>query len=156
MNKLGIWGIAILGIAGAFVIGSLSSEDLAVAIKPPTEVEVVNADPIAVTGSLTSDPACPAENVQHWNKIQFFHNDFAGSNLIHETEPDIIDSFGMVFSEISYEVIVQADPSKAPRVESLVAVKLNEIGYTYENGSSIVVDSIFFLDIEYSTICAEN
>jgi len=50
MNKT----IAILGIVGAFALGTMFSADIATAVKPVTEVLVTNTNPIPVTGIVSS------------------------------------------------------------------------------------------------------
>ena len=101
MNKLGIWGIAIAFVF-AFTLGTVFSTDIATATKPVTEVFVTNTDPIPVTVELESNPVCPAENVQHWNKITFV---LKSVNTLYEAEnlPDLRGSDGF------HEVIVVRD-----------------------------------------------
>ena len=61
MNKI----IPVIAIVFAFTLGTIFSADIATAAKPVTEVLVTNTEPIEVTGSLTSNPACPEGNIQH-------------------------------------------------------------------------------------------
>ena len=91
---------------------------------------------------------CTEEDIQHWNKIMFATTSQT-DELVHDTEPDILEGV------TSYEVIIQVDPSKAPRVELLVADKLNEIGYTHTDNSPVLTRDIRVIEIEYSSFCNE-
>ena len=142
MNKI----IPVIAIVFAFTLGTIFSADIATAVKPVTEVLVTNTEPIEVTGSLTSNPACPAENVQHWNKIVFSHT----IPFTHPTLPPLLDD-----SSLPNEVIVQVDPNIVNIPKQLVADKLTELGYT-KGGVPLDADDIKSLQVTYSTICAEN
>jgi len=140
MNKT----IAIIGIVGAFIIGTVFSVDIATAVKPATEVLVTNTDPIPVTG-ISSSPVCPAENVQHWNKIMFQLR----QPVIHPTLPNLIENN-------FYELLAQVDVRSVADISELVANKLRSFGYTQDNGNPLIEVAMQERDIEYSIICAEN
>jgi len=142
MNKI----IPVIAIVFAFTLGTVFSADIATAVKPVTEVFVTNTEPIVVTGSLTSNPVCPAENIQHWNGIEFFTlQTISGDNL-----PDL-----RPFN--SYQIVVEANPNDIIDAIALVVEKLNADGYT-DQGFPFTTDSIpAGIDgVSYSTICAEN
>jgi len=105
-----------------------------------------NANPIPVTATISSNPACPAENIQHWNGIEFFSfQTISGDNL-----PDIR-------TFVSYQIIVQVNPNDVIDPLALVVEKLNAEGYT-DQGFPFTTDSIpaGIEQVSYSTICAEN
>jgi len=122
MNK-----ITILAIGAVFAVSMIAITAFEVEAAPPSKV------------------ACPAENVQHWNKITFQLR----QDIHHPTLPNLIpDHF--------YEVIVQADPNAIHDIEVLVESKLTELGYTQDNGNPLSGVGMQERDVEYSTICAEN
>jgi len=146
MNKI----IPVIAIVFAFTLGIVFSADLATAVKPATEVFVTNdnANPIPVTATISSNPACPAENVQHWNKIVFV---ILETTYTHPTLPDLIGFH-------TYEMIVQVNPDDINEPKLIVAKKLNADGYL-ENGQPVnpnVEVSAGLEAVSYSTICAEN
>jgi len=122
MNKT-----TILAIGAVFVASILAITALEVEAKPPTQ-----------------SVACPAENVQHWNKIVFK----ALANFQHNTEPDILA--GRI-----YEVVIQVEPNGVDEVKDLVITSL--VGYL-RDGNPITSQNfaVTFEEISYSTICAEN
>ena len=172
MNKI----IVVIAIVVAFTLGTVFSADIATAattaVRPaidvfvtnghtrpipvtvnnfPTtssEVIIANSEPIPVTGSLSSNPICPAENIQHWNKIVF---QIGGTTYTHPTLPDLIGSH-------TYEMIVQVDPNDINEVKLLVAKKLSADGYL--QGDQPVDPNVeisgLVTTVGYSTICAEN
>ena len=152
MNKI----IVVIAIVFAFTLGTVFSADIATALKPATEVIVTNTDPIPVTGIVSSDPACPAENVQHWNKIIFQVNlGAADRNVVHPTLPELVANNRI------HEIIIQIPTDRASTIHELVADRLNELGYLREtstHGQLFPIDpnGIKYVDVEYSTICAEN
>ena len=98
---------------------------------------------------------CPADKVQHWNKLGFFYQERSpGKVLVHDTLPDLPSG------ENPHEVIVQVPTDQAINIKQLVTDRLNELGYqrVLNDGRLVPVDpnEITIIDIEYSTICAEN
>ena len=136
MNKI----IAVMAIVFAFTLGTIFSADIATAVKPVTEVLITNTEPIPVTGSISSNPACPEENVQHWKTISW-----GALDLDHPTLPSIGDGF----------VKVQVDPNGVIQLRELVAEKLNELGYTL-NGNPITFSDLSANHQSSQIICAEN
>ena len=147
MNKI----ISVIAIVFAFTLGTIFSADIATAVKPVTEVLVTNTEPIEVTGSLTSNPVCPAENVQHWLTVRFS----PAITLQHATEPDIT-------SQTTFIPLLFEDPElfHQTNVEQKIADKLNELGYFVDDGAVRPISpsdiSVVVNDIAYSNICAEN
>ncbi len=121
--------IIVIALVFAFTLGTIFSADIATAVKPPDEVIVVNTEPIAVTGNISSDPACPAENVQHWNKIVF---------IVQRTYFNA--QLGNLLENSSYEMIVQVNPEDINEVLKLVAVKLNADDYREDSRTGTVVN----------------
>jgi len=147
MNKI----ITVTALVFAFTLGTVFSADIATALKPATEVLVTNTEPIPVTGSISSDPACPAENVQHWMAVPFQTSGSLGSStLIHSTLPDIRGSRQV-------EIEMQYDPEVATDVVNELVDHLTSLGYTKSLGVPLdagVITSVG--NPHYSTICAEN
>jgi len=150
MNKT----IVVLAIAGAFVIGTLFSEDLATAAKPVTDVFVTNIDPIPVTGIVA---VCPLENVQHWDKIIYTPFFVPGDiNIINpQGHPDLIE-------DRQYDIKIIDDPNTTVDLNQAVANKLNQIGYKIQTIANpedpfedIRPDNIMIGDVEYAIVCVE-
>ena len=122
MNK-----ITILAISAVFVASILAITAFEAEAKPPSQ-----------------SVACPAENIQHWNKIVFVSQ----VNLQHDTLPNVL-------AGRTYEVVLQVNPNGVDEVKSLVIQNLD--GYL-RDGNPITPDNlaILFTEISYSTICAEN
>ncbi len=154
MTKTKFW-LSILAISVVLIAGSMAASPIAIADddddddddddkpKRPKEVIVANTEPIPVTGSISSNPICPAENVQHWATYQWD----SGILFIHPTLPSV--DFG------SLEVQVPSDRSyTGPEV---VANTLNELGYS-NSGSPILPSNVAgsFLSNNMGVICAEN
>ena len=141
MNK-----ITILAISATFAITILAVTAFEVVeAKPLSEVLVVNTEPIEVTG-ISSSPICPAENVQHWNKLVFTVNE----NQMAPSLPNINNG-------VVTEIVVQVDPDVPKSIRQLAFEKLDSLGYTDSSGNDIEIGNISNLvDFEYSTICAEN
>jgi len=146
MNKI----IPVIAIVFAFTLGTIFSADIATALKPATEVIVTNTDPIPVTGIVSSDPACPAENVQHWITVQFEPT----NRLQHSTEPS---STQTTFVQLLY---TGSKLMSAENVSQQIVDRLNELGYFVSAGGArpVNLSDIGGIDglIHYSTICAEN
>jgi len=164
MTKTKFW-LSILAISVVLIAGSLAVSPIAIAsddddeddedddeTKPPKEVIVANTEPIPVTGSISANPVCPAENVQHWMNFSVQ----VVNPLIHATEPDIPVTF--------IYVQVPRDGSELYHVElkqQNTADRLNELGYTQTDGTPVESSDIGGVNtnagfIGYSTICAEN
>ena len=112
-----------------------------------------NANPISVTGSLSSNPACPAENVQHWYNV-FFTPGGSVALFLHDTNPSLINELKMV------QIPLDSSAVNAPLdMRQLTADRLNDLGYFVDDGS---IRPITFSDLDnagvntISTICAEN
>jgi len=148
MNKI----IPVIAIVFAFTLGTIFSADIATAVKPVTEVLVTNTEPIPVTGSISSDPACPAENVQHWLNVRFVPS----ITLQHSTEPNLSGQTSYI--QLLYggsEVYHQTN------VLQKIADRLNEFEYFVDDGTVRSVEAsdiggIDVSDVTYSNICAEN
>jgi hypothetical protein len=144
--------IAVIAIVFAFTLGTVFSADIATAVKPATEVFVTNTEPIEVTGSITSDPVCPAENIQHWMNFKVIIN----NELIHPSEPNIPPT--IIFLPLSFS---GAEVFLNDFKREMVTIRLNELGYTQADGNPVDRVDIGTVDINpdsvgYSTICAEN
>jgi len=124
MNKL-----TILAIGAVFAVSMIAITAF--------EVEAVKPQAQSV--------ACPAENVQHWNKIGFELR----SSVFHDTLPTLVQNN-------FFEMIVQVDPNDVNQVSELLAVRMNELGYVDDQNRPITAIAIQNIDVEYSTICAEN
>ena len=148
MNKI----IPVIAIVFAFTLGTIFSADIATAAKPVTEVLVTNTEPIEVTGSLTSNPVCPAENVQHWLNVRFAPT----ITLQHDTEPNITSQASSI--PILFE---GSEVFDLTNVKQKIADKLNEFGYFIDDGAVRPINPSDIGDpnlgaIGYSNICAEN
>jgi len=139
MNKI----IVVIAIVFAFTLGTIFSADIATALKPATEVLVTNTEPIPVTGSISSDPACPTENVQHW--VTLF---WAGAFTInHPTLSPIFEGI--------LEIQVPLDENNPAK--GLVVAKLTELGYLDATNQPLDTTDISNANVVgSSTICAEN
>ena len=156
MNKVTIFStIAMFTI----VVGIIASGQFVEADKPTQEVVVTNdnTNPIPITGSRSSNPACPAENVQHWTQISFE----ISQTVDHDTLPDLepsTDVQRVLRRANTFEVKILQDIEVDIFANQMVADRLTELGYF--NGSNIGqpfdVKGFFNIDVEYSTICAEN
>jgi len=141
MNKT----IAILGIISAFVVGSIFTGTIAFA-------DDDDDDDVVPAGQV----ACPAENVQHWNKILFQIALGAGDrSVVHPTLPTLVQTSRV------HEIIIQVPTDRASTIQDLVADRLNELGYLRETSTPgqlfpLGPSNITYIDVEYSTICAEN
>jgi len=150
MNKI----IPVIAIVFAFTLGTIFSADIATALKPATEVIVTNTDPIPVTGIVSSDPACPAENVQHWTNIQVNPLE----QIQHSSEPTIVQRFFLPVPTMGSELMT------VDSVDEKVADRLNELGYfvndptprPVEENDIDTASGVSFEIGGYSTICAEN
>ncbi len=161
-----------IAIITAFLIGSLTSEPLVDAIKPLTEVIVVNdaTKPIPVTGSISSNPVCPAENVRHYDKIVF--------DLIPLNGTEPISVSGTIFGEFG-DPPVKLGKLVIPRLDIKVLDDPNEIADLIDKvvnfvdthplpplAQQIVDDliadptvdftgfDVFIIDVEYAIVCA--
>jgi len=142
-----------IAVAFAFVLGTVFSTDIATATKPVTEVFLTNTEPIPVTG-ISSSPACPAENIQHWIQISFS----VAVTIDHDTLPDLIPAFSPSDRNI-YEIkLIQEETNEFVFIQELVTDILIDQGYF--NGTNIgqplTLDNVNLFDIEYSTLCVEN
>ena len=146
MNKI----IPVIAIVFAFTLGTIFSADIATAAKPVTEVLVTNTEPIEVTGSLTSNPACPEGNIQHWMNFKVTTN----NDLIHSSEPTIPPT--IIFLPVSFsgsELFINDNK------DAIISDRLNDLGYTQADGDPVDIFDIGSVGIfinAYSTICAEN
>jgi len=148
--------IPVIAIVFAFTLGTVFSADIATAAKPVTEVFVTNTEPIEVTGSLSADPVCPAENVQHWLNIQATPLE----QIQHSSEPTIVQEvFYLPVLTMGSELVTLDSANEK------VADRLNELGYfvndptprpVEENDIDTFVGFGFLITVGYSTICAEN
>lgn len=116
------------------------------------EVLVVNTDPIEVTGSLSADPVCPKENVEHWMNFKVSIN----NALIHSSEPTIVPTIILLPVSFSGAELIQNDNK-----DVVISDRLNEMGYTQTDGDPVDIFDIGSVDMlpdhtGYSTICAEN
>jgi len=142
MNKI----IAVIAIVFAFTLGTVFSADIATAVKPVTEVFVTNdaTNPIPITGSISSNPACPAENVQHWAVLTIQTT----ASLVHSSLPDIQPN------RLAH-ITVQINPDEVLDNKKMILEKLVSLGYTASGGGPLNEGNfteIFLLS--YSTICA--
>ena len=150
MNKI----IAVIAIVFAFTLGTIFSADIATALKPATEVFVTNTEPIAVTGLVSSNPACPDGNVQHWSNI-FVE---ARVPLEHISEPTIFGIFVLPVPTMGSELITLES------TDEKVADRLNELEYFVNDPTPRPVEEndvstaagVFVSFEGFSTICAEN
>ncbi len=153
MNKLGIWAIV---VAFAFALGTVFSADIATAVKPVTDVLITNTEPIPVTGSISSKPVCQAENIHHWTLISFEISQTVDHDTLPDLEPLLDEQFPS--RPNTFEVKILQDIDVDIFANQMVADRLTELGYF--NGSTIGqpfdVSGFFNIDVEYSTICAEN
>jgi len=151
MNKI----IAVIAIVFAFTLGTIFSADIATALKPATEVFVTNdaTNPIPITGSISSNLACPAENVQHWVTGNLNPNIL----VQHDTLQDLLGSQSVVLtaSVSPLDVI----PNSVMETLEFWEDVLNDRGYFVADPTPRPVS---FLDITgasllevFSTICAE-
>jgi len=148
MNKI----IAVIAIVFAFTLGTVFSADIATAVKPVTEVLVTNTEPIPVTGSISSNPACPAENIQHWLNVRFAPR----TTLQHATEPNIGEQTS--FIQLRY---VGSELFNSLNALQQIADRLNELGYFVDDGGVRPVNTSDIRSISanqqsYSNICAET
>ena len=118
------------------------------------EVTIANTEPIEVTGSLTSNPVCPAENVQHWTSFQV---DFANDphNVKHPTEPQLSGGLFLNIPITGSEIVTHSNAAQK------AADRLNDLGYFVDdNGTPRPVEEsevhAGLNDPSFSTICAEN
>jgi len=151
--------ILILAIVASFMIGSSMSFVLSnyeaeagepkppKPPKPPKEVIVANTDPIPISGSISANPECPAENVLHWDTWSYRYS----GELTHLTNPTIPTSQPQLLK-------FKVDPTVSywPRAE--IVDRLNELGYTLSStGGMINPENLSTHTFESSTIiCAEN
>ncbi len=156
MNKVTIFStIAMFTI----VVGIIASGQFVEADKPTQEVVVTNdnTNPVPITGSISSNPACPAENVQHWTQMSFFIQSRVDHDTLPDLEPLSAEQSPSVRSD-AFEVKILQDIDVDIFANQMVADRLTELGYF--NGSNIgqPFDALGFfnIDVEYSTICAEN
>ena len=139
MNKI----IAVIAIVFAFTLGTIFSADIATAVKPVTEVFVTNTEPIEVTGSLTSNPVCPAENVQHWNTFSWDTVQI----IRHPTLPSIGGGY--------LEIQVPTDKNYSDK--GFVVARLTELGYLDSQNNPLTTSNIDTATAGSSSmICAEN
>jgi len=94
-------------------------------------------------GSFQNDPICPANKVQHWNKIIFTYPGTLESN---KGFPDIV-------KERTYEVIVQGQPGGVTDLNQLIFDRLMGMGYV---GYLPSPDAIEIVDVGYGVICADD
>jgi len=141
MNKI----IAVIAIVFAFTLGTVFSADIATAVKPVTEVLVTNTEPIPVTGTISSDPACPAENIQYWATLSFAPS----GTITHPTLPSLPDNF--------HVLEVQVPTDQAYKTTQIVLDRLIEIGYLDATSQPLVITDVRTAgSVGTSTICAEN
>ena len=157
MNKTAIYSTAIASTIAVLSILAFSSSQVE-AEPPEKEIDVLNAILAEIQGlSLTAEPVCPAENVQHWTLISFQ----ISQTVDHDTRPDLepfSDFQPIPFRPNTFEVKILQDIDVDIFANQMVADRLTELGYF--NGSTIGqpfdVSGFFNIDVEYSTICAEN
>ena len=148
MNKI----IPVIAIVFAFTLGTVFSADIATAVKPVTEVFVTNTEPIEVTGSLSADPVCPAENVQHWYTVEFSPGNTIAP-FLHDTNPSLTLQDHFVPIQLDSSGVI---PNSATQQ---VADRLNELGYFVDDGSirPITPSDFGSMSVDKTTvICAEN
>jgi len=161
MTKTKFW-LSILAISVVLIAGSLAASPIAIASDEPDEddepeeVIVVNTEPIPVTGSISSSPICPAENVQHWYSWNMTIG--GDTQFIHPT-------LATLTTGILYNIKVSTSSDEVVEGSQAVSDHLTEIGYEAQNTITGVIGPIdpntiglFGLDDPrlYSTICAEN
>ena len=156
--------VAIIVFAFA-VVGIVTSATFASAVPQPnihdTILSIVQSIQSTVTSTdqkidnLSTSPVCPANKVQHWNKIVFYFGADANLFLEHDTLPSIQGS-----SSYPHEVLVKADPNIAINIRQAVADKLNVMGYYFITNSQIQIpvdpNMVNVISVTYSTICAET
>jgi len=95
--------------------------------------------------------ACPAQFVQHWDKIIFKPVVvFAFPFFSPEGETELIEG-------LEFDVKVRDNPDKLANLGQKTAEKLNELGYqllVLDGTIDITQANIDILDVEYSIICA--
>jgi len=144
MTKTKFW-LSILAISVVLIAGSLAVSPIAIA-------DDDDDDDVVPAGQV----ACPAENVQHWDKILFQIALGAGDrSVVHPTLPTLVQTSRV------HEIIIQVPTDRASTIQDLVADRLNELGYLRETSTPgqlfpLGPSNITYIDVEYSTICAEN
>ena len=88
-------------------------------------------------------PICPANKVQHWNKIIFA---YSGTLESEKGFPDIV-------KERTYEIIVQGHTGGVTDLNQLVFDRLMGMGYV---GYLPDPNAIEIVDVEYGVICADD
>jgi len=137
-----------IGVSSAYAANIQLAGDSTVAGNLAVTGEISGPTVDAISIAISEASICPAENIQHWNKIVFL---IGSITYHHPTLPALIPSH-------TYEMIVQVDPSDINEVKLLVAKKLNADGYTHD-GQPVdpnVEISGAIETVSYSTICAEN
>jgi len=150
MNKTTIIGITVLVSIGISV-----SSAYAITITLAGDADVTGN--LAVTGAITgptidginaaiaSATMCPAQNLEHWDKIAFVPN-VVITNIDTNVNPFILEP------GFAYDVKVLDDPNSVAFLEGKAIDKLNTLGYTVA-GSPVQKIDIFVFEVEYAIVC---
>ena len=96
--------------------------------------------------------ACPAQYVQHWDKI-IFTVEPQGLIIGFISPPGETE----LIEGIEYDVKVRDFPDELANLKEKTADKLNELGYRAEiplGQTDIIQGNIVIIDIEYAIVCA--
>ncbi len=136
-----IFVITAIGITSAYAVSTTNTGDLEVtgSITGPTIS--------ALTSSITSAPACPQANIQHWDKITFFG--FVQITSFEGEQPSVINSGG----NFLYDIKVLDDPIKVADLNQKVVDFLNPLGYGVTEPGDLITIDVFVVEVDYSIVC---